>query len=352
MSSLVIGLISIFVIVAIIVAFIIFNAKMKKESVLTNAIAFLLALIFAIFLCKPLLALFDKMFNFSMVFYNIFMLQFANIDSLNQILTPVQYNNAVNAFKESTVGISDTLKSFLIQVFDQSNAPTNGSTTLGAVASASISYMLALFIVALILFAVSFILFRLLISFIFKKVGIKKGSTLKPLCVVIGVLKGLIVSVIVLITISTLPFLGITNDYFANGFDTTKVLSPVYRFVVNTEQQIYSNALDFTNTNNQIIQKTEGNLDFGTYKNNTEGDKYIINVSISDPYINVKVTLNGSTTELANDDYKYIFSNNTLYLYKDDKLEVVLLYNKNAGTIKFKAKIEEKSVSYLLKKVG
>ena len=345
-SSLWVGIISIVILLLIIAVTTVVNLKMKKSTVFSNAISFLLSLVIAIFLCKPLLSLFDKMFSFSTIFFNAFMLEFGQINSLNVQVTMTNYTASVNNFKDASVGISDTLKSFLVKVFENTTAPSDTPTTLGAIASMSVSYMFALFIVALILFIVSFILIKVLMKFIKSKIKKEKNSSQKVLCAIIGVAKSLVISLIVLISVSSLPILGISTDYFANGFETTKVLYPLYSTVVKAEQDIYINSIDFTKVNRKIYQSKD-NLEYGIYQNDIEGAEHRVNVSLTNLNATVNI-LNFTTSTTENYICSYIYANNTLYMFNSGKLMYVFQYNAKDKKIKYKTKSYNKNAIYVL----
>lgn len=345
-SSLTAGLISLGVIGLIIAFIIILNCKLKSKTVITNSIAIGLSFIVAIFLCKPVLALFDKMFSFSLLFFNSFMASYAQLDVLNTKITAINYNTVVSNFKNSEVGISASYKNFLLNIFENTNPPSNNPTTLSAIAASSMSYMVSLFIVALILFIVSFILFKLLIKLVSKKIKFKKTRNLKPLRVVLGIVKSLIVTVIMLITISTLPILSVTNDYFVNGFHTTKILSPIYDTISNLEQDAYVNSIDFSNVNKKIYQSKE-NITYGEYQNDISGCEYRVNIQISAETIKINV-LNLTTSETAEFNCVYIYANSSVFAFKDNNLKFTFQYNEKDKCFKYKIESYGKETTYIL----
>ena len=345
-SSLTLGLISIFVILAIIAIIIIINCKLKERIVITNTIAIVLSLIVAIFLCKPMLALFDKMFGFSLLFFNAFMLKYAQIDSLNVRVDAMNYSSVVNSFKTGDIGMSSTYKNFLINIFENTNPPSDNPTTLSAIASSSMSYIVSLFIVALILFIVSFVLFKLLIKLLSKKIKLKKQRNLKPLSIILGVFKGLLATFVVLITISTLPIINVTNDYFANGFQTTRVLSPLYNAVVTAEQDMYISSINFKNVNKKIYQSKE-NITYGEYQNDISGCELRVNVQIDNESIKINIT-NLDTSEVIDLDCDYIYANNSVYVFKENTFKYYFQYNEKNKCFKFRAESYGKMINYIL----
>lgn len=349
-SSFLVGIISIVFLLVIVIITIITNLKLKKFTIISNSIFFLIAFLIAIFLCKPILSLFDKMFSFSTIFFNIFMLQLGQIDSLNVKVTMLNYTTAVNNFRDASVGISDTLKSFLLKVFENTTPPSDNPTTLGAIGAMSISYMFAIFIVALILFVVSFALIKVFIKFISKKIKTKsKNSSAKVLGGLIGTLKGIIICLLVLVSFSTLPVFGISTDYLANGFESTKIMSPVYNFVVNTEQNLYESSIDFNDVSKKIYQSKEG-LDYAIYQNDISGAEHRVNVELLSNSAVVNL-LNLNTLENENYICDYIYTNNTLYLYNEAKLKFVMQYSEKDKTIKYKTLSFNKNVIYTLSKL-
>ena len=334
------------IIIAIITIITVINCYFKPKTVITNSIAVGLALILAIFLANPVLALFDKLFNFSLIFFNAFMLSYAQVDILNTRVTAMNYDSVVTDFRNVEVGISPTYKNFLVNIFENTNPPNSNPTTISAIAASSMSYMVALFIVAFILFIVGFVIFKLLINLLSKKVKIKKQINYRPLCVVLGVIKGVIAALVFIITLSTLPIINVTNDYIANGFQTTRILSPIYNGIVSTEQSIYKNTINYVKINNRIYQSKE-NITYGVYQNDTSGCEHRVNVNIQSNTITINV-LNLSTSEYVEITGDYIYANNFVYAFKDNKLEFNFQYSEKDKCFKYKTVSYDKNETYVL----
>ena len=236
-STMFIGIISTVIVLGIIALFIFLNIKKGGKLSAISLLEFVVAFVLAILLTKPMLALFDKIFSFSMIFFNVFMLDLGQIETFNTKVTFENYDTVVQNFKSSSVGIADNLKSFFVKVFENSDPPYEATTTLGAIASRSLSYMLSLFVMTFILFVVIYVLVKLLSNFLNKKFKFKSDD--KPNKIVggiIGFFKGLFVSLLVIVSFSTIPFFGTSIDYIGSGFQTTAVLDSPYQLVVNLEQ--------------------------------------------------------------------------------------------------------------------
>ena len=349
-STMLIGIISIVISLGILLVFVFLNIKKGGKLSAINFIELLIAFVLAIFLAKPMLALFDKIFSFSMVFFNMFMLNLGQIDSFNSVVTIENYGTSIENFKNSSVGISSTLKSFFVKVFENTEPSLEGTTTLGAIASRSLSYILSLFLITLILFAVIFALVKVLSNFLEKKFKFKKSENkLKILGGIIGFFKGFAFTIILLITLSTIPIFGISIDYIGAGFQTTKIFEAPYQFLVNTEQDMYVNSINFNNVN-KLCFGSNDEVEKGNYRNDIDSTtQFSIDFIINNTYILME-TKNLTTNSITSDlfDY-YIFLNNTIYLYQSNKLTMSLPYNTKNSTIKYKATIDDIKVDYVLK---
>lgn len=349
-STMLIGIISIVIILGIIALFVILNIKKGgKLSAITLA-EFLVAFILAVLLAKPILALFDKIFSFSMVFYNMFMLDFGQIDSFNTKVTFENYNTVVENFKSSSVGVADNLKSFFIKVFEKSNPPTEGTTTLGAIASRSLSYMLCLFLMTIILFVVIYVLVKILSNFLDKKFKFKKQKQpQKVLGGIIGFFKGLFVSVLAIVMFSTIPFFGTAIDYIGSGFQTTKIFDAPYQLVVNLEQDLYVSTNNFAKITKRCYQNTD-DVQKAHYQNEVDTHtRYRVDIYITNDTITIYAEDLINYTSINHICDFYILSNNTLYLYQSNKLLIALGYNTKTSTIRYKNIIDGVKVDYTLK---
>ncbi len=347
-SSTMIGIISIALIAIILFIFLIIGFKRGLKSALTNFLIFAVSITLAVLLAKPLLSLFDKMFGFSMVFFNTFMIKFGEYQSLNIQVNSTNYLTAVVNFKNSDIAISSTLKNFLSNVFDNSSVRDGTTTTLGAVASNTISYMVALFVVGFVLFIVIFTLCSFIFRIVFKKFNNSDNKTFKPIGAIINLIEGFILNIVLIITMSSLPVFGLTTDYLANGFESTKVLNEPYQFIINTEQSIYLKTIDFNVVNSKASQSKD-NLAYGNYTNSDITDaEFSVSVTITLTDI-IENYINNSTHEIGANTYTYILTNNTMYLYKDNKLQGYWKYNFSNNSINYKTTLGGKTITYELK---
>ncbi|MBO7508337.1 MAG: hypothetical protein J6T39_01680 [Clostridia bacterium] len=358
-SALYIGIISLAVIVIILVLFFILNFKRGIARTGLKIVVFLISLAVAIFVSKPLLSLFDGLFSFSTVFFQFFMTKFAGINGLNERVVATNYVETVNNFKTSDVGISATLKNLLVDVFENSSVPSDRATTLSAVASTTFSYLCALFVVALVLFFVVYGLLSLIINLITRHFGGNhERRNLKVLSGIIGFFEGIIVSVIMIVSLSTLPFFGISTDFLASGFETTYVMNTPYQFILKTERTVYKSIFDY-NAINMNASQNLNDIVTGTYNNfdNTEAKWQVIIViqtkTATASSVSVGLT-NNETHEAATEECNYIYVNDSLYLFKDkklmaickfDKKEKVLTYTKTTETQTIKEKVKFVSAS-------
>lgn len=349
-STMFIGIISLVIILAIITIFVIVNIKKGGKLSVISLIEFLIAFLLAIFLAKPMVALFDKLFSFSMVFFHIFMLDFGQIESFNTPVTLSNYDIVVENFQNSSVGMSGNLKNFLIKIFEKTNPSADSTTTLGAIASRSLSYLLSLFIIAFILFVVFYVLIKILTNFINKRYQFKKANKdQKVLGGILGFLKGTFVSIIVLVIFSTIPFFGTAVDYLGSGFQTTKIFDTPYQFIVSTEQDLYVNAIDFKSINKLSYQNSDDVLSAHYQNEVNTTTRFRVDIIITNSTISIQaenLTTYALSAEIS--DY-YIFVNNTLYLYKSNKLLTTLGYNTKNHTVYYKAILDNVKVNYTLK---
>ena len=346
-SSLTIGIISLCVIVAILVAYFFVYLKRGLTHTLICFGIFAVSLVGAIFLAKPVVALFDGWFGFSQIFFEMFMIQFGKIESLNTVVTAVNYSSAVQNFKEADVGISSTIKSFLLRIFEGHNAPSS-PTTLSAIASGAFSYLIALFVVAGALFAVFYALLSVLVKFIQKKANLHPQKKLGVVAGFVGLVRGIVVTIIALITLSTFPILGISADYLDGGFETTKVFSPVYRQIVTIEQNTYFSALDFQSRNLSLSEDTS-NIKYGTYKNSDNKD-FEISITITTPLTFTETVVNKAQNTSSVLTYSYIYSHNRLFAYKDNKLQFMVKYDSTNAKMYYTKTIDGKHISTTLSK--
>lgn len=329
-SSTAIGIISILFILAIIIVFVLLNLKRKKKKLIISGIIFLLSLAAAIFLAKPMTILFDKMFVYSGAFIDIFMLAFGNIAIMNTQLNSLNYSAAVQNFTDSEIGISSTIKEFLVKVFNKTSVPNNKVTTLSIIASETFSYILALFIMALILFVIFNILLTLILNLILKRTKFYENDRgNKIVGGVVGFLKGILICILILITASSIP-LSIQTDYLRNGFDSTKILSAGYKDIINIEQDLYVESIDI----NEISSKVYGDYDklnIGVYKVGTTSDEYSIVITIQTKFIlNQTIIKDGSIIDT--NEYKFVYANNRLYLFDAETNLLTYVYGYKASS--------------------
>ena len=346
-SSLAIGIISLCVIVAILVAYFFVYLKKGLTHTLISLGIFVVSLVGAIFLSKPIVALFDGWFGFSQIFFEMFMIQFGKIESLNTVVTAVNYSSAVQNFKEADVGISSTIKSFLIRIFDGHNAPSN-PTTLSAIASGAFSYLIALFVVAGALFAVLYALLSVLVKFIQKKANLRPQKKLGVVAGCVGLVRGIVVTIIALVTLSTFPILGISADYLDGGFETTKVLCLAYRGIVSAEQNAYFSALDFQ-SRNLSLSEDMGNINYGTYKN-SDSEDFDISVTITTPLTFTETVVNKAQSTSSLITYSYIYAHGRLFAFKDSKLQFMIKYDSINAKMHYTKTIDGKHISTTLAK--
>ena len=343
-SSTWVGIICIAVLLITLIAMVLINLKLGTKKSLINLGVFVASILVGIFLAKPALSLFDKMFGFSMLFFDMFMISFGNIDMMNQFVTTTNFSTRVQEFKDASLGISDTLKSFLEKVFDNSVVSNTNPTTLGAVASSTMSYMASLFIVAFTLFVVTFIVTKLLIKLISKKLKKKDDKMPRFVSGFIGGLKGIVLSIALIVTFSTFPMFGISADYIGNGVETTGILNSVYTYISSNEQDLYVEAIDFEKVNANSFQSHEDLL-IGSYNNysNINSD-YIITVEITNNEITMTYAKKGESSTTVTYS-KYIFTNNTIYVYNSNKLVDGFKYDTSNSKLSFHATIGESYVS-------
>lgn len=364
-SSTVIGIISLVVLAIVLIAFFVAGIRKGIKGATKSFFVFLIALAGAVFVAKPALSLFDSLFGFSMIFFDMLMVAFGQFQILNTQVNASNFAQAVQNFQSSDVGMSSTLKDFLLKVFERTVVPAGQTTTLGAVASTSISYMIALFIVALILFVVIYAVVSLILKLFIKKSKTKaKANVFGGL---FGLIKGVAVCLILLVTLSTLPF-SFATDYLASGFESTKFFSPVYQKIVEVEQTVYVSALDFESINKNASQspdtitigqytgtgKSKADKVEGSETAGTESQEVSITIQITSSTALTETIKDASTSQLVSQiTYAYIHANGKIYLYQqktvgDDNsyvLATATKYDQKAGKIEYSNKINGKAYS-------
>ena len=363
MSALAIGIISLAIIVLIVVLFFVLNFKRGIARTGLRVGIFLISLIVAIFVSKPLLSLFDGLFAFSTVFFQFFMAKFAGITSLNVRVTASTLPTVVENFKTSDAGISSTVKQMLVDIFENTSIQADRATTLSAIASTTFSYLCALFIVGLVLFFVLYGLLSLIVNLITRHFGGKhEKRKLKPLSGIIGFFEGVIISIIILVSFSTIPFFGISTDFFASGFEKTVVLNTPYQFITKVERDVYKSTLNYTLINRSSSQNLD-DIKIGTYNNLSNEDSkwtiYIVVQSKSESASSIQVGLTNKENSSINfaENCTYIYVDNSLYLFSSsNKLMAICKYDKKNKTLKYKKETEmgtiEEIVEYVSTDIG
>ena len=358
-SALAIGIISLAILVLIIVLFFILNFRRGIARTGLKVGIFVVSLAVAVFASKPLLSLFDNLFAFSTVFFQFFMTKFAGITGLNVRVTATSLPTAVENFKAGDSGISATLKQLLVDIFENTSLQADRATTLSAIASTTFSYLCALFVVALVLFFVVYGLLSLVVNLITRHFGGNhEKRKLKPLSGIIGFFEGVVISLIILVTFSTIPFFGISTDFLASGFERTIVMNTPYQFITQVERDVYKSSLDFT----QINRNSSQNLDdvrTGTY-NNTENEnaKWTIYMVIQSKTTNsslVQVGLTNREDPSINiaENCTYIYVDNSLYLFSTgNKLMAICKYDKKAKTLTYKKTTQTETIEETIKFVS
>ena len=174
---------------------------------------------------------------------------------------------------------------------------------------------------------------------------------------IIGIIEGVIVSVIILVSFSTIPFFGISTDYLASGFEKTVVMNAPYQFILKTERNIYKNALNYGEINLNASQ-TLDDIKLGTYNNSEEVDaKWSIIVVIDSkstttgPTVSVGLTNKQNTSEVFAETCKFIYVNNSLYLFSisNNKIMAICKYDKKNKTITYEKTTETETIKGNLK---
>ena len=344
-SALWVGAIALAII--LIIAIVLFVVNFKKGILRTSLSIgiFLASLALAVFVSKPLLSLINQLFPFETVFFTFFMVKFGAYETMNATInSPTSYATAIENFKTADIAMNGTVKSFLVDVFEKTSLPAGKITTLSAIASNTFSYMLSLFIVAFVLFVVMSGILTLISSLILKrKRSNHEKRNGKLFSGFIGLVQGVIVSLVLIIIFSTFPILGLETDYLASGFEKTFVLKTPYQYVCEIERYVYRENIDF----NKINQNSFGNLTEiknGGYKNE-ESEEYAINISLE---------INGQFTETITKDGeivsliltgKYIYTNNMIIMFENNEITAICKYDAKDKTIEYTKNTENATIS-------
>lgn len=352
-SPLYLGIGCICILLAIFISFIIVGVKKGFKNFGINFLLLILSLAGAIFLAKPLLSLFDKMFNFSGLFIEVFMLYFLKVPEMNIIINSTNLTSTVETFKSSDANISDILKNFLLSIFqDDKLVVENGTTTtLSAVASSTFSYLLALFIVALFVFVVLLVLTKVLLKLFIKSKKFENTTTASKVGgAAIGLVEGVIFGAIFLVILATFPIMGISNNYFGDAFEKTKVLNSTYQLVEKESAKIYTNSINWKKENTNDVGNYENLLKVKTYGDidglaNYSDAKYDIVFTFANNS-EVQVDLIYLKTEkIETKNFNYIFNNNKICLFdSENKIDSYHSINLNKKEITYNLNIvnEEK----------
>lgn len=295
----------------------------------------------AIFVSAPLLSLFDKWFNFSLLFVDFFFAKFSVIQSMNTIVNSTTISSAVTAFSNTDVGLASWIKDFLIKIFGNTVIPEGQTTTLSLLASKTFSYFVALFIVAVIVFFVVSIVLNLILGKILK---LHKGKG-KLFGGIIGILQGVIISMMLLVTFSTVPFFGTQTDFIGEGFKQIKFCDTAYTSFKNFEDNLYIKNISWKTVNNNIYGKA---TDIGTkYVDSKNNDKYSVEIEVdfAKNDWNEKLLIK-STNQILNQKHSFVYANSTIYVF--DEQTVFATYKVKDKTIIYKSmiKVGESSEEY------
>ena len=342
-SATTIGIIALAILTLIVIVFIILNYKKGIKRCVIDISLFVVSVVLSVLLTGPVLSLFDKMFSFSMAFFSIFMFQFGNIDIFNIQVTSSNYQAVVESFKNTEIGISNTLKSFLINIFKTTDIQSGVTTNLGSIASTALSYILSFVIVSIIIFVVLFTLLKILKNFIIKRKHTKnKENNLKFVAGILGALQGFAVYVLIVVAISSTHILGLSTDYLESGYERTAILNSGYQLLVNTENEFFQNKIDSSVTNYSM---QENNNLIGIYKADEESFELSIEVLTKNLILNYKDSPESITNTFV---FRYIIAQNKIFIYKDDLIYNVYNYNQNNKTIQIKEIINDKEISTTL----
>ena len=330
-----IGFISIGIILLVLIGTIIASAFSKRRNFLIKSIIALISFVLAIFLAKPILGLFDNMFSLSSAFVGMYMNSFGNIESMNEILTNVNYIQAVENFKNTDIAISPTTKSFLVGVFEQQKLNGDQTTTLSVVASRTFSYLTSLFFVALLLYVFFYVITILVLKIILRKRQKSQDKKSPIITIPVGVLKGVVLVLVLIVCFSSLPLLSITNDYLKIGFEETKVLNSAYDTIVNTEQKILLEQIDWKEVYNSKNNSAD-DLPLGIYLDNQDEEQNSLNIAIiSNSSLTQTLKIDGNTSISY---FDYVCYANKIYLF--DKVTKQYL-----GTYTFEGKDDQTKIT-------
>lgn len=330
-----IGFISIGIILLVLIGTIIASAFSKRRNFLIKSIIALISFVLAIFLAKPILGLFDNMFSLSSAFVGMYMNSFGNIESMNEILTNVNYIQAVENFKKTDIAISPTTKSFLVGVFEQQKLNGDQTTTLSVVASRTFSYLTSLFFVALLLYVFFYVITILVLKIILRKRQKSQDKKSPIITIPVGVLKGVVLVLVLIVCFSSLPLLSITNDYLKIGFEETKVLNSAYDTIVNTEQKILLEQIDWKEVYNSKNNSAD-DLPLGIYLDNQDEEQNSLNIAIiSNSSLTQTLKIDGNTSISY---FDYVCYANKIYLF--DKVTKQYL-----GTYTFEGKDDQTKIT-------
>lgn len=320
-----VGLICTGAIGLILLAFVIWGVVAGiKKSALTFVVA-LVALAVAVFASKPLLSLFDNWFNFSLIFVNFFFAMLNPISSFNVVVDSSTLASETTVFANSDVGIASWIKNFLVEVFGKTKIPQGTSTTLGLISAKVFSYFTSLFIVALILFVVTYVVLSLILKK-FVKISKDKKVVQRIFGGVVGLVYGGVVSLALLILFSTVPFFGVSNDYLSEGFKKTKILDSAYAYIQKTEDELYLNQIDWKTTNANIFGNKEDISKIYGNETTAETDKYYVKINIdSSNYVWTESLYIKAQSKVYTQTHKYVYSNQKMYLFDDKTLYATYL---------------------------
>lgn len=323
-----IGLISLLAIILIVGFTIIFSAKAKKKMFLVNFTIGVASVVLAIFLAKPILSVFDKLFAFSSSMVSVFMHTFGNIPSMNNTVTSLNYTQAVVDFEASDVGVSSTIKTFLINVFENTKLGSGESTTLSLIASKAFSYLTALLLIAVVLSVVFFVILKLIFNLITRKKSfLKNDSPSKIVVLPLATIKGVFFALVTIIIFSSIPFISMTTDYLSTGFEQTKIFNTPYQWIVKTEQNIYAEQIDWQNVYSSSANKNQ-DLVYGVYSDTNEDSEYHLNIELIGDTLTQTAIIDGLPAVTT---YKFVYSINKLQLFSIDSSSYVASYDYVVG---------------------
>lgn len=311
--------IGIAMIVAVAVTLIVFLVRGVKKGFLSTVINFgisVASFVVSFLLAKPILWLFDKIYKFSMTYFDKFALAFSKIPVMNELIhNQGELNAQIAKFQSTDVVMSPWIKDFLVKIFNNTSLESTYATTLGTIAANAMSYIIMMLLVTLSLFMTIKIVIYMFASKLDKIK--RKGKALSKLGgALFGMLHGAFFVLIAIALVSVTP-LGTDDKTISDSVERTKVLTPMFSVSQTLTTNYYSTKVNWTEQNNNFTKLNSAM--YATFTNSKPGKEHRYIVKIKIDYNNqLKETITEVETSsvLPVKEYSYVYANGKLWVFE------------------------------------